>query len=277
MGNIDKNIIKIKDFNSFDLQQAQSEAIRIASTRTDELLERYKKFDESHNGKYINSDLMKMVFGIYSESQENRGKYNLAITNSAACLTNELYLRTIKSKDIERCVYVAGPYGAGKSFFIQSLFLLKMIPENTIVYEGSITAPAFGKKVGLAMQNNIETEIVVLNPTLELSLSNIRKRAAETGRDVIKSEVIEKYADLHLNMKKLFAYLNDSFPHLQEKQYPISFQIYNKSSNLPKDLSVSYDLSDLDHGTRQEVSEKYDSIVKKMQSPEFVEFEDEER
>lgn len=277
MGNIDKNIIKIKDFNSLDLQQAQSEAIKIASTRTDELLERYKKFDESHNGKYINSDLMKMVFGIYSESQENRGKYNLAITNSAACLTNELYLRTIQSKDIERCVYVAGPYGAGKSFFVQSLFLFGAIPENTIVYEGSITAPAFGKKVELAMQNNIEPEIVILNPTLELSLSNIRKRATETGRDVIKSEVVEKYADLHLNMKKLFAYLNDSFPYLQQKQYPISFQIYNKSSNLPKDLSVSYDLSDLEHGTRQEVSEKYDSIVKKMQSSKFVEFEDEER
>lgn len=179
MGNIDKNIIRLKEFDSLDLQRVQNETIKITSTKTDELLEQYKKLIESHNGRYINSDLMKMVFEVYAESQENRGKYNLAVTNSAACLTNEFYTRAIENKDIKRCIYVAGPYGAGKSFFIQSLFLMGLIPDNAIVYEGSITAPEFGKKVELAIKNNIEPEIVILNPTLELSLSNIRKREEE--------------------------------------------------------------------------------------------------
>ena len=88
MGNIDKNIIKLKMFDSLDLQQVQKETIDLTTSKTDELLEQYKKFDESHNGRYINSDLMKMVFKIYAKSPENRGKYNLAVTNSAACLTN---------------------------------------------------------------------------------------------------------------------------------------------------------------------------------------------
>ena len=110
--------------------------------------------------------------------------------------------------------------------------------------------------------------------TLELSLNNIRQRAKETGRDVIKSEVVEKYADMYSNIEKLFAYLNSSFPELQTRPYPISFQIYNKSSNVPEDLSVSYDIQDLQHGTRQSISERYDSIVKQL-NIDFVEKDDE--
>lgn len=267
MGNIDRNVIRLKEFDSIDMQRVQEETIRIATTRTDELLEQYKKFESSHEGRYINSDLMKMVFNVYAESSENRGKYNLAVTNSAACLTNEFYIRALQDKDISRCIYVAGPYGAGKSFFIQSLFLAGFIPENTIVYEGSITAPVFGKKVELAMLNDIVPIIILLNPTLELSLENIKLRAMETGRDVIKSEVVEKYADLYPNIDKLFTYLNSRFPQLQSQKYPIPFQIYNKTSNLPEDLSISYNLNDLQHGTRQEISERYDTIKNMKNEP----------
>ena len=275
MGNIDKNIIQLKEFDSLDMQKVQNEVIQITTTKTDELLEQYKGQASSHNGRYINSDLMKMVFQVYAESQENRGKYNLAVTNSAACLTNEFYMRTIQNSDVKRCVYIAGPYGAGKSFFTQSLFLAGVIPNNAIVYEGSITAPAFGRKVELAMRNNVETEIIILNPTLELSLKNIKKRTMETGRDVIKSEVVEKYADMYSNINQLFAYLNTRFPELQTRPHPISFQIYNKSSNVPEDLSVSYDINDLQHGTRQEVSEEYDLIIKQLNEHSIE--DDEER
>ena len=76
------------------------------------------------------------------------------------------------------------------------------------MYEGSTTAPAFGKKVELAIKNNIKPEMVILNPTLELSLSNIKKREIETGRNVIKSEVVNKYADMYSDMEDLFDYLN---------------------------------------------------------------------
>lgn len=274
MGNIDKNIIQLKEFNSLDLQRVQREIIQLTTTKTDELLEKYIRHTSSHNGRYINSDLMKMVFEVYAESPENRGKYNLAVTNSAACLANEFYQRMIQDKAFKRCIYVAGPYGAGKSFFIQSLFLTEVIPEDTVVYEGSITGPAFGEKVELAIKNNIEPEIIILNPTLELSMRNIKEREKETGRNVIKSEVVEKYADMYSNIEKLFAYLNSSFPELQTKPYPISFQIYNKSSNIPEDLNVSYDIQDLQHGTRQSISERYDSIVKQL-NIDFVEKDDE--
>ena len=267
MGNLDRSVIRLKEFDSLDMQQVQKQTIEIATTKTDELLKQYKRFESSHDGRYINSDLMKMVFDIYAESPENREKYNLAVTNSAACLTNELFTRTIKENNYKRCVFVCGPYGAGKSYFIQSLFLGDYFPNNTIVYEGSITPPAFGKKVELAMSNNISPMIVLLNPTLELSISNIKQRTKETGRDVIKSEVVEKFADLHSNILELFDYIKSRFPQLQGEKYPLQFQIYNKpENNIPENLEISYNLDDLQHGTREEVSRKYDEIIRQYNS-----------
>lgn len=265
MGNLDKNVIRVKEFDSLDLQRVQRETIELATTKTDELLEQYKKLESSHNGRYVNSDLMKMVFDVYAESPENRGKYNLAVTNSAACLTNELFTRTIQNSSNNRCVFVCGPYGAGKSYFIQSLFLGGYFPENTIVYEGSITPPAFGQKVELAMKNSSTPLIVLLNPTLELSMQNIQKRKEETGRGVIKSEVVEKFADLHSNILALFDYIRSKFPQSKEDAYPLPFQIYNKSRNVEvDDLSISYNLDDLQHGTREEISQKYDKIIRQI-------------
>ena len=78
---------------------------------------------------------------------------------------------------------------------------------------------------------------------------------------------MEKYADMYSNIEKLFGYLKSNFPELQTSEYPISFQIYNKSSNLPEDLSVSYNINDLQHGSRQEISEEYDLIIKQLNSP----------
>ncbi len=265
MGNIDEKVIHRKQFDSLELQKAQEEIIKVTTTRTDELLEKYKKLASSHSGSYINSDLMKMIFDIYAKNQENRGKYNLAVTNSAACLTNELYIRTLKDKNINRCIFVAGPYGAGKSFFVQSLYEAHAIPKNTIVYEGSITAPAFGEKVEKAIKSNIKPELVILNPTLELSLRNIKQREIETGRGVIKSEVVEKYADLYSNIEKLFLHLETCFPELKNQRYPISLQIYNKTKNVEENLDdTSYDINDLQHGTREEVSRAYDLAIKQL-------------
>lgn len=265
MGNIDEKTILRKKFDSPELQKVQDEIIKITTTRTDELLEKYKELVSSRDGSYINSDLMKMIFDIYARSQENRGKYNLAITNSAACLTNEFYMRAIKNKNINRCIYVAGPYGAGKLFFIQSLYEAHAIPKDTIVYEGSITAPAFGKKVEQAIRNNIKPELVILNPTLELSLRNIKQREIETGRGVIKSEVVEKYADLYPNVEKLFEHLRLSFPELGTYGHPISLQIYNKTKNVEENLdNTSYDINDLRHGTREEVSKEYDLTIRQL-------------
>ena len=254
MENIKIENIWKREFDDPDLLKIEDMCRRKTSEETNELIESYVKLEQSRNGNYISSDLMKMVFPFYAENIENRRKYNLAVSNSAACLANETYRRAVCQKDAKRCIFVAGPYGAGKSFFAQSLFereghgLLK----NAIVYEGSITPPAFAEKVRHAIDNNVTPSIIALNPTLELSIRNIKKRAKEIGRDVEKDEVIDKFSNMYRYLKDLLEQFND-----------IAYVIYNKKQNIAIDLnSGSVNLEDLNHGSIDEISKEYDRIIK---------------
>ena len=48
MGNIDRNKILLKDFDSLDLQRVQKIIVDLTSTRTDELLEEYNRLKEEN-------------------------------------------------------------------------------------------------------------------------------------------------------------------------------------------------------------------------------------
>lgn len=230
----------------------------MASEHTDGILEAYNKIYQSRNGKYINSDLMKMVYPFYAKNLENRKKFNLSITNSAAVLTNEAYRRAILKEDVKRCIFIVGPYGAGKSYFAQSLFEYEDINlKNSIIYEGSITPPAFDEKVEYAIQNNVLPDIIVLNPSLELSIRNIRERAKRIGRDVEKNEIITKFSTIYEYLKALIEKYNGK----------ISYTIYNKENNKTIDLNGgTKNLEDLNHGTMEEISYQYDVIEELLKS-----------
>lgn len=226
MGNIDIGQIRRKFLDNSEEAEMETFCIYAATTQTDQILEKYKQLAESRNGQYINSDLMKMTFDFYKNSVHNRRKYNLSITNSAAVLTNELYTRAIKSGDVKNCIFILGPYGAGKSYFVQSLFESKLdIMGQSIIYEGSITPPAFDEKVQLAIDNGVTPHLIALNPTLELSMRNIRERASRIGRDVERKEVIDKFSHFYEYMKRL-----------TEKFNGINYLIYSKDKNEIIDL-----------------------------------------
>ena len=254
MGNIDIEQIRKKGFPKESMEARIEEYCRIvASAHTDSFLKEYTKLPESREGRYINSDLMKMTFPFYAKSFENRRLYNMSITNSAAVLTNEAYIRAIQDDEIKKCVFVVGPYGAGKSYFIQSLFEddQEGLLEDAIVYEGSITPPAFEEKIQYAIEHGVTPYIIALNPTLELSLRNINERAKQTGRNVEKKEVIDKFSNFYAYMKRII-----------EKFEDIAFVIYNKSRNVPINLSDgSRNIDDLYHRTEQEIIDEYDRIM----------------
>ena len=258
MGNISIDTIKTRNFEPGSKEaEVEKYCRKAASEHTDGLINLYNRLEGSWNGNYINSDLMKMVFPFYADSYENRQLYNLAISNSAATLTNEAYRRAICREDVKRCIFIAGPYGAGKSYFVQSLFENNKagLLEGSIVYEGSINPPYFAEKIEYALENGVIPSIIVLNPTLELSMRNIRERAKKTGRDVIKDEVVDKFSNLH-------RYLSDIV-----ETYDIAFTIYNKNSNITIDLNGgSKDLDSLYHGTSNEVSAEYDRINRILDS-----------
>ena len=256
MGNIDRNQIRKKGFKEGSIEEKiEKFCIEMACSHTDGILEIYKRLQESREGRYINSDLMKMTFPFYAKRNQNRKLYNMSITNSAAVLTNEAYMRALQSKEVKRCIYITGPYGAGKSFFTQALFECddKGLLDGSIVYEGSITPPAFEQKIQCAIDQGVAPYIIALNPTLELSIKNIKERAKKVGRDVEKQEVLDKFGNFYSYMKRII-----------EKFDNIEYEIYNKISNEPDGIKTSFNIDDLYHGTLQEIEEQYDKIIKEL-------------
>lgn len=254
MENICIDNIWKRGFEDADMLKVEEEARIEASSNTKQCINKYKELEQSRNGNYISSDLMKLVFTEYANNIEFRKKYNLAVSNSAACLANRAFKIAISKPNIKHCIFVAGAYGSGKSFLIQSLYEKnKEELENCIVYEGSITSKAIDEKIDTALENGIIPGIIILNPTLELSMRNIKNRAKRIGRDVKKEDCVFVYANIY-----------DALKRLKEKYKNINFVIYNKESNIPENLEVSQNVEDLNHGSYDKISGEYDEICKKI-------------
>lgn len=254
MGNIDINKIWKKGFQEGSLEaNVEAYCRKMASERTDKLLKCYSALKMSRGGRYINSDLLKMIFPFYARKFEHRERFNTAITNSAAVLTSEAFSRAVRDPEVDRCIFVLGPYGAGKSYFVQSVF--EVLDENdlkgTIVYEGSITPPAFNNKVQEAIDNGLLVEVIAINPTLDISMRNIRAREKQIGRGVERKEVLDKFS----NFYKYFVDLTKAFPSMP-------YTIYSKDRNKAINLQGgSYNLEELNHGTPDQIAKEYDRIL----------------
>ena len=251
MENINIDDIWKRGFEDPDMIKVEEETRIEASTNTKECIKKYTQLEQSRNGKYISSDLMKLVFKNYADDLEFRRKYNLAVSNSAACLANRAFKIAISDSNVKHCIFVAGAYGSGKSFLIQSLYEKnKDELENSVVYEGSITSKAIDEKIDTAIKNGVTPSIIVLNPTLELSVKNIKERAKRIGRDVAKKDCVFVYANIY-----------DALKRLKEKYKGLSFVIYNKQTNTPTDLEISKNIEDLNHGSYEKLAKEYDEII----------------
>ena len=75
MENIKIENIWERGFEDPDMLKVEKMCREKASSETGELIEKYNNLKQTSEGKYISSDLMKMVFPFYLESVENRKKY----------------------------------------------------------------------------------------------------------------------------------------------------------------------------------------------------------
>ena len=166
-----------------DRDEVQRIAIQRALTQTDECLKAYCALEQSHGGAYINADLMKEIFPEYRKSPETRSRYDLSVHNSCAWLAQELYNRQIQSDKVKGCIFVTGIPGAGKSFLVQSLFASGEIPEDHIVFEGSLcNVNASKAKMQQLVDMGKKIQVVVINPDLRLAFENVMSRQQEVGR-----------------------------------------------------------------------------------------------
>lgn len=254
MKNINIENIWKRGFEDPDMIRVEEETRIATSSNTEKYINKYKNLEQSRDGNYISSDLMKLVFDKYANDIEYRRKYNLAVSNSAACLANKAFKIAISNSAIKHCIFVAGSYGSGKSFLIQSLYEKnKEEVNNCVLYEGSITTSSIDEKIDTVLEHGAIPNIIVLNPTLELSMRNIKDRAKRIGRDVRKEDFVFVYANIYGALKRL-----------KEKYKNLNVVIYNKESNIPTNLDVSTNIEDLNHGSYEEISKKYDEIINRI-------------
>lgn len=231
---------KIYD-NHVEMRRIEDFFITDAEENYESHIETYNGFESSIDGRYICSDLMKETFPLYSESESSRYRYNVAVHNSAAVLTEELFNRKIKDPSIKKCIILTGVPGAGKTFFAQSLG--KTLEEDTMIYEGSIINSSIFEKIENAQKEGIEVSIIVVNPTIELSVRNVVVRQFEIGRDASPALIADMFYKIPLSLMEI------------HKKYPnIDLAIYNKYDNYSVEDVYGFEyLSLLDHGRYEEV------------------------
>lgn len=224
------------------LIDAEAYIIKDAEENEEAHIEKYNELESSHNGKYICADLMKETFPIYTESVESRKIYSGVIHNSCACLAAEAFERQVKNPEIERCIFLAGVPGAGKSYLIQSLEFTNQLGNNTMVYEGDITTPSIKEKMQMLKDQDKDIMLLIVNPTIELAQSNAIRRHFEIGRGASSQ-----------TMARIMSKLPNAVKELNE-EFDLTVGIYNKETNHDTYNTIGMDNIDtLDHGTYEEI------------------------
>ncbi len=243
-------IRKLNKELSTELIQIQELFINSAENYTAEHIASYKKLPSSLNGNYICADLFKETFPLYTESIDTRKKYSEVVHNSAACLANDMFHQTVTNPNINKCIFLTGIPGAGKSFLVQSMALKGAISDDTMIYEGTITTPTIIEKIKTASNNNKELYIVVVNPTLDLAQRNAINRHFEIGRGASCE-----------TMAKIMSGIPNALVEIQEQFPDITLGIFNKSSNYDIDYHVGFEyIQELNHGTYEDILSKLKTL-----------------
>ena len=228
-----------------ELNQAQDSFIQSAEENTERHINDYINLPESLNGRNICSDLFKETFPEYAQSTENRTKYNRAVHNSAAVLSNEMFIRKISDSKIKKSIFLSGVPGAGKSFFIQSLALEGTLTDDTIVFEGDITSPSIFEKMELARQNGKNIMIIIVNPTPRLAQTNAINRRFEMGRGA-SSETIAR----------IFSRIPKAIDEIEKRFPEARLGIFDKKSNTDVDYYIGFEHKRiLEHGSYDDILE----------------------
>lgn len=174
--------ITVKNFdNDPASKEVQDRVIHLATTNAQALLDTYRDMNNTFNGRYIASDMMKEVFSDFNQSPAHRNQFNNAVHNSAATLSAEHFKQMLNEavKDgRDTVVFLTGCPGAGKTTSVMRNGSLK---ENVgIVFEGQLANahqnPATMDKIQQALDKGFKVEIVAVNPLPEQALENTFKR-----------------------------------------------------------------------------------------------------
>ena len=246
-------IRRVKVQLSDELLKAQEEFIRDAEENEELHYSRYKELESSMGGRYICSDLFKETFQKYAESAESRTILNVAVHNSAACLSGEYFIRLAQSGKFKKCIFLTGVPGAGKSYLIQSLSIAGSLSDDVMIFEGDVSSTTIVEKMSLCEQNGIDIYVMVVNPTPELAQRNVISRRSEAGRGASPELMARIMSSLPRAIKEL------------SERFDIELGIYNKRSNYDIDTVVGIEhIEMLNHGTYDELLKIFQELRQTM-------------
>lgn len=238
-------IRKLEKALSEELSQIENFFIKDAEENELKHFEIYKQLESSINGKYVCSDLFKETFPLYAESIESRKKLSEVIHNSAACLAGDYFNMLAADKSIDKCIFLAGVPGAGKSYLIQSIALSGELDDKTMIYEGDITTDTIYEKIDKCVENGKELFFLIINPTLELARRNAIARHFEIGRGASSKTMARIMSKIPTALNNIIA------------KYDIELGIFNKRTNYDIDYIIGTEnIAILNHGTYEEILNK---------------------
>ena len=167
------------NFTDPELAKVQQAVIDRVANDTQGLINDYKAKDNTFDGRYIASDMMKEVFEEFNQSPAHRNQFNNAVHNAAASLAAEHFKQMASqapSEGRDTVIMLTGAVGAGKTSSV--LNDGRMEANVALIYEGQLANPnqATLDKFETALNAGYKVEVVAIHPKPEQALENTFKR-----------------------------------------------------------------------------------------------------
>jgi hypothetical protein len=199
-----------RTFDDPERAAAQERIIGEALADPEYFLEQYCKDARSFNGRYVNSDLMKETFPLYSASNEARNYYNIPFHNAAAALAEKQFFRIICDKSNLKqntMLFVTGSPGAGKSSGITGSGQLTEYERG--IFEGQLANIENAlPKIEATLNNGLKPLIRVIHTTAQIALENTIYRFGQIGRGASINTISAVLGNLYnglSNIKNIFS------------------------------------------------------------------------
>lgn len=179
----------------------------------------YRLIPDSLNGKVLDTDIARNLYGPYAEDVEERHRYVCSTLMPAALFVDYLYFKFI-SKSVSSyegdssfkgsIVFLAGGDGSGKTTSVRVLGL-SVFEEAVLIKDSTMTSDFeyYCDMIERTLEGGFGVTIIYVFRPVELALEGNVKRALEVGRVRPLVEIAEAHYKAQQNVLKLKKYFGD--------------------------------------------------------------------
>ncbi|MDR1545769.1 MAG: hypothetical protein LBU12_03460 [Deltaproteobacteria bacterium] len=183
----EKLVVMRRPFPEPDRLKVQREVIAAVEGAPEFFLSRYDELPASFGGRFVNSDLFKLLFEVYAASKESRGRFNNVVHNASAALAARQFGRLAAGPaPTGRGVvyFLTGAPGSGKTTFVQrgGPGDLALPGDCRLLYEGQLAEGEAALEKAAQAVSVGEAAIFVMHRSAERCLLNTLRRFDEIGR-----------------------------------------------------------------------------------------------